>query len=67
MKKEETKEFRERWIRFVYNLQEEICEALETEDGVAKFKADNWERAEGRGGSGVSRIMENGAVFEKAG
>ena len=67
MKKEETKEFRGRWIRFVYGLQEEICTALEAEDGIAKFKSDTWERSEGRGGGGVSRIMENGAVFEKAG
>lgn len=67
MKKDQTQEFRERWIRFIYNLQEEICNALEKEDGLAKFYTDKWERAEGRGGGGVSRIMENGEVFEKAG
>lgn len=67
MKKEETKTFRDKWIRFVYSLQEKICAALEAEDGVAKFKSDTWERSEDRGGGGVSRIMENGGVFEKAG
>ncbi|MFT4092881.1 MAG: oxygen-dependent coproporphyrinogen oxidase [Niabella sp.] len=67
MKKEETKEFRDRWIHYVHNLQDKICLALEAEDGKARFKSDTWERAEGKGGGGLSRIMENGAVFEKAG
>lgn len=67
MKKEETKAFRESWIKFVYDLQTQICSALEQEDGAASFKSDSWERAEGKGGGGLSRIMENGAVFEKAG
>ncbi|GAB3425349.1 oxygen-dependent coproporphyrinogen oxidase [Niabella aquatica] len=67
MRKEETKTFRDRWIRFVYHLQETICSALETEDGAAKFKSDTWERAGGKGGGGLSCIMENGVVFEKAG
>jgi len=59
--------FRERWVQYIYGLQQTICDALEQEDGAAKFKADKWDRDEGKGGGGISRIMENGNVFEKAG
>lgn len=65
---EETKAFRQEWIEYVYGLQDTICKALEEEDGKAKFREDNWQRGEnGKGGGGHSRIMEEGAVFEKAG
>ncbi len=67
MKKEDTKAFRNRWVKFVYDLQDRICGSLEKEDGLAQFKSDSWERAEGKGGGGLSRILENGNVFEKAG
>ncbi len=50
---------------FVRSLQEEICAAVERLDGRARFIEDAWRR-EG-GGGGQSRILENGAVFEKAG
>lgn len=46
-------------------LQDNICSALETCDGKATFKQDNWER-EG-GGGGRTRVIENGNVFEKGG
>jgi coproporphyrinogen III oxidase len=46
-------------------LQDSICVALEAEDGAGKFSGDAWERAEG--GGGVTRILSDGAVFEKAG
>ena len=65
--KTETIPFRERWIQFIYRLQDNICLALEMEDGKSKFTSDEWSRAEGRGGGGLSRILENGEVFEKAG
>ena len=45
-------------------LQDGICAALEQEDG-GKFQEDNWTRPEG--GGGRSRVLSNGAVFEKAG
>jgi len=51
--------------RFVQGLQDEICRALEQVDGKARFREDPWTR-EG-GGGGRSRVMEEGAVFEKAG
>ena len=48
--KTETKEFRQQWIEFIYNLQDKICKALEDVDGNAKFNEDEWRRAEGKGG-----------------
>ena len=67
MEKKETKKFRDHWVAFIQDLQHQICVELEQEDGRAGFKSDRWERAEGKGGGGLSCIMENGAVFEKAG
>lgn len=53
------------FITFITSLQNEICEALETLDGSTKFQENKWERD--GGGGGVSRIMSEGKVFEKAG
>lgn len=50
---------------FFASLQDEICRAIETADGAARFREDQWER-EG-GGGGRSRVIEEGAVFEKGG
>lgn len=50
---------------FIDNLQNEITSALEKVDGKATFIQDNWERP--GGGGGQSRIIQNGAVFEKGG
>ena len=50
---------------FFAELQDEICEALEALDGAATFREDLWVR-EG-GGGGRTRVMEDGALFEKAG
>jgi coproporphyrinogen III oxidase len=44
-------------------LQSRIVRALETLDGGA-FRADAWERAEG--GGGLTRVLEDGALFERA-
>ena len=49
----------------VERLQRQICDGLESTDGIARFKDDRWVR-EG-GGGGLTRVMEGGAVFEKAG
>ncbi len=51
--------------RYLLGLQDTICNALTEEDGAGTFKEDVWTRAEG--GGGRSRIMAEGAVFEKAG
>jgi coproporphyrinogen III oxidase len=45
-------------------LQARIVGALEKLDGGA-FRADTWERAEGGGGS--TRVIEDGALFERGG
>ncbi len=50
------------WLK---NLQDNICKSLEAEDGLAKFKEENWTREEG--GGGRSRVIENGNVIEKGG
>jgi len=49
---------------FLSGLQARIVAALEAEDG-GRFRTDAWQRAEG--GGGVTRILEDGAVFERAG
>lgn len=50
---------------FVLELQDEMCAALEEVDGRAAFRRDPWSRP--GGGGGISRTMEDGAVFERAG
>ena len=65
--KTETKEFRGRWIDYIYQLQDNICKALEDKDGKSIFIEDEWERAEGKGGGGRTRTLSEGNVFEKAG
>jgi coproporphyrinogen III oxidase len=50
---------------YLLDLQDRICQALEAEDGRATFLEESWEREEG--GGGRSRVMAEGAVFEKAG
>lgn len=46
-------------------LQENICAALEAEDGKARFRVDAWDRE--TGGQGITRVISDGAVFEKGG
>jgi coproporphyrinogen III oxidase len=65
--KTETKETRGEWIDFIYHLQERICKTLEEVDGKALFSEDPWERAEAKGGGGLTRVIQNGNVFEKGG
>ncbi|HTR53229.1 MAG TPA: oxygen-dependent coproporphyrinogen oxidase [Kofleriaceae bacterium] len=51
---------------FFRELQREICTTLIELDGGGKdFGADAWQRP--GGGGGLSRVLEGGAVFEKAG
>src|SRR3954462_9493169 len=56
---------KEEWIKFIIQLQNDICHALEKTDGKAKFVEDAWERPEG--GGGLTRVIQNGNVFEKGG
>lgn len=48
----------------IMKVQSDVCKALEIEDTV-KFKVDRWERKEG--GGGITCVLQNGKVFEKAG
>ena len=50
---------------YLLSLQNTICQALEQEDGKADFQEDSWEYH--GGGGGRARVIEGGAVFEKAG
>ena len=50
---------------YFQGLQDKICAGIAATDGVASFKEDKWTRAEG--GGGRTRVIENGAVFEKGG
>ncbi|WP_026809398.1 oxygen-dependent coproporphyrinogen oxidase [Arenibacter latericius] len=50
---------------YIVQLQDKITAKLEEVDGSAVFKEDLWKRAEG--GGGRTRVIENGAVFEKGG
>jgi coproporphyrinogen III oxidase len=58
-------DIRQNWIDYIHDLQNRICAALEEADGRAKFIEDEWERPEG--GGGKTRVIKNGAVFEKGG
>jgi len=51
--------------RYLLALQDEICRALEQEDGGAGFVEDSWQREQG--GGGRTRVMTEGTVFEQAG
>lgn len=50
---------------YLLDLQDRICAALEVEEPEGAFREDAWQRPEG--GGGRSRVLEDGAVFEKAG
>jgi coproporphyrinogen III oxidase len=49
---------------YFLNLQTQIVAALEQADGTS-FQTDHWEREEG--GGGISRLIEGGPLFERAG
>ncbi len=55
---------RTRMEQMVRTIQDTISSAVEQLDGQ-HFHEDRWTRAEG--GGGISRILQNGNVFEKAG
>ncbi|HEU4698244.1 MAG TPA: oxygen-dependent coproporphyrinogen oxidase [Gemmatimonadales bacterium] len=57
--------FRERVVRAMAELHDEIAEYLAVLDGGGAFREDRWERP--GGGGGVTRVMSEGALFEKGG
>ncbi len=50
---------------YIESLQDRICQALEAVDGKATFQEDVWQHASG--GGGKTRVITDGAVFEKGG
>ena len=56
---------KDQFYKYIENLQDQITSKLEEVDGTAKFEEDIWEREEG--GGGRTRVIENGAIFEKGG
>lgn len=56
---------RQKFYQYIESLQDTICNALEQVDGKQKFVQDLWTRQQG--GGGRTRVLEDGAVFEKAG
>lgn len=59
--------FRQRWTDYILSLQDNICAALEEEDGKAAFKTDEWQRDNGSGGGGRTRVISKGNFLEKGG
>jgi coproporphyrinogen III oxidase len=57
--------FAEQVQLFFKNLQDDICLAIESTDGKAKFIEDAWNRD--GGGGGRTRILQDGAVIDKGG
>ena len=53
------------FYNYIEGLQDQITSSLEAIDGLVKFEEDLWVRKEG--GGGRTRIIQNGAVFEKGG
>jgi len=51
--------------KYLLQLQDSICNGLEAADGSGRFKDDLWERE--AGGGGLTRVLEQGDVFEQAG
>jgi coproporphyrinogen III oxidase len=62
-----TIEVKSDWIDFIYQLQKNICAAIEEMDGSALFVEDVWQREGGKGGGGLTKVIQNGRVFEKGG
>lgn len=56
---------KDKFYKYIEQLQNTITSKLEEIDGKAKFREDIWKRPEG--GGGKTRVIENGNVFEKGG
>lgn len=56
---------KENIAEYFKNLQDDICQALETTDGKGKFQEDNWQHHSG--GGGRTRVITNGNIIEKGG
>lgn len=52
---------------YLLDLQKRICSGLEQEESGTRFVTDEWQRDGSGKGGGITRVIENGAVFEKGG
>src|SRR4029079_5183836 len=50
---------------YLINLQQHYCDVFESEDGKAKFLKDEWHYH--GGGGGITRVLTDGLIIEKAG
>ena len=50
---------------YLLALQQQICDALSAQEPSAQFKKDTWQHQQG--GGGLSRVLVDGDIFEKAG
>ena len=51
---------------YLTGLQDRIVTALEELDG-GSFRSDPWQRPGEGGGGGLTRVIEDGALFERGG
>ncbi|XP_011190196.1 oxygen-dependent coproporphyrinogen-III oxidase [Zeugodacus cucurbitae] len=59
-------DMRSRMELMIMKIQADVCRALEAEEYAGqKFKVDRWHRTEG--GGGITCVLQDGEVFEKAG
>ncbi|CAA7047052.1 unnamed protein product [Microthlaspi erraticum] len=56
---------RARFESMIRAAQDNVCSAIEAVEGGPKFKEDVWSRP--GGGGGISRVLQDGNVWEKAG
>ncbi|KAI3427401.1 hypothetical protein D9Q98_010316 [Chlorella vulgaris] len=56
---------RGKFERMIRKVQDQVCSAVEAADGGASFRQDAWTRPSG--GGGITRVMQEGKVWEKAG
>lgn len=50
---------------YFQELQDQICKALETTDGLGRFQEDKWQHHSG--GGGRTRVLQGGKIIEKGG
>ena len=57
---------KDRFFKYIDELQKNITDVCEKLDGKSKFEIDKWARTDKRG-DGVTSIITDGNVFEKGG
>jgi coproporphyrinogen III oxidase len=69
LQKNASNSYQARMEIFILNLQKQLCQVLEQyeakQNSDARFKVDRWTREEG--GGGITCVLQDGDVFEKAG